>query len=53
MLYSLLSFFGLQYFFNNYWISYSVAIIVLIIENTEIIKNKCGCKNNKKSHTEE
>jgi hypothetical protein len=49
MLYSLLSFFGLYFFFGNYWISSIVAIIVFIIENTKITKEKdCGCDSEEK-----
>jgi hypothetical protein len=49
MLYSLLSFFGLYFFFENYWISLIVAFFVLIIENTKIVKQKdCGCDSEEK-----
>jgi|688.fasta_scaffold1885973_2 hypothetical protein len=47
MLYSLLTFFGLHYFFNNYWISSIGGIFVFIIENTKILKSKCGCDTEK------
>jgi hypothetical protein len=49
MLYSLLTFFGLQYFFENYLISGIVGFCVLIIENTKIITQKkgCGCATKK------
>ena len=47
MLYSLLTFFGLQYFFNNYWISSISAIVALILENTRIIKRDCNCSTKK------
>lgn len=43
MLYSLLTFFGLQYFFENYWISCITAFCVLIIQNTKIIRQDKGC----------
>ena len=48
MLYSLLTFFGLQYFFSNYWISFPIAFIALIIENLKIVKENCNCDTNKK-----
>ncbi len=47
MLYSLLSFFSLHYFFGNYWVSFITAFVVLIIENTKIIKNNCNCNSEK------
>jgi hypothetical protein len=49
MLYSLLTFFGVHYFFGNYWITSISTIIVFIIENTKIIKQKdCGCGSEEK-----
>jgi hypothetical protein len=47
MLYSLLTFFGLHYFFENYWLSFITAFLVFIIENLKIIKQDCNCKNKK------
>jgi hypothetical protein len=50
MLYSLLTFFGLEFIFNQFYviehphiISFISAFIILIIENTKIIKDKCNC----------
>ena len=48
MLYSLLTFFGLQYFFGNYWISFPMTIIVLIIDSLKIIKDNCDCDTDNK-----
>jgi hypothetical protein len=53
MIYSLLTFFGLHYFFHNYYnveypgtISVATALVVLLIENTKF-KNSCGCSSKK------
>ena len=47
MLYSLLTFFGLHYFFENYWLSFITAFAVLIIENLKIVKQNCNCDSKK------
>lgn len=51
MLYPLLTFFGLQYFFSNYWISIISSLVVFFWVNTT--KNDdCSC-NTKKPQIEE
>jgi hypothetical protein len=47
MIYSLLTFFVLQFFFNNYWISTIGAFIVLVIANSNIEKQDCDCDTKK------
>ncbi len=46
MLYPLLTFFGLQYFFANYWISTISALAVFVWKNTSKPKD-CGCSTKK------
>jgi hypothetical protein len=48
MLYSLLTFFGLQYFFGSYWISIPIAFIVLIIDTFKIVRENCDCDTTNK-----
>ena len=47
MLYPLLTFFGLHFFFSNYWISLISAIAVFIINNSSYERD-CGCDTNQK-----
>jgi hypothetical protein len=47
MLYPLLTFFGLHFFFANYWISSISAIAVFIINNSTYERD-CGCDTNQK-----
>ena len=47
MLYPLLTFFGLHYFFGNYWISSIASFAVFIYVNSSY-KKDCGCDTNEK-----
>ena len=47
MLYPLLSFFALQFFFQNYWISSIVSFIVFVISNSSY-KKDCNCNTEQK-----
>lgn len=48
MLYSLLTFFGVQYFLGNIWLSATLSIVTYMIENTVIKKKDCNCNTSKK-----
>jgi len=47
MLHPLLTFFALQYFFQNYWISSISSLAVFIYVNSSY-KKSCGCDVDKK-----
>jgi hypothetical protein len=48
MIYPLLTFFALQFFFSNYWISSISAFVVFIISNSSYKKEDCNCKMEEK-----